>query len=185
MMPMRSAMLNASSWSCVTMHRRDADGPLNLANRAPQLFANLGVERTERLVEQQYTRLVRESPSQARHAAVARPKARSAGARRTLRAQRASAARCGGGAARRGALAAHAARTRCCRLRSCAGTARSSGRRSRPRVAFAPRLVTSRPCRTMRPWSIVVRPAMARSSVLLPLPEGPRSTKSSPSSIRR
>ena len=41
-------------------HRRDTDGSLNLANGAPQLLANFRVERTERLVEQQHARLVRE-----------------------------------------------------------------------------------------------------------------------------
>ena len=41
-------------------HRRDADGALNLADRAPQLLADLRVERAERLVEQQHARLVRQ-----------------------------------------------------------------------------------------------------------------------------
>src|SRR5688572_16326559 len=45
-------------------HRRDADGTLDLANRAPQLFADLRVERAERLVEQQHARLVRERARQ-------------------------------------------------------------------------------------------------------------------------
>ena len=53
-------MLNASSWSCVTSIGRDADRALDLADRAPQLVANLRVERAERLVEQQHARLVRE-----------------------------------------------------------------------------------------------------------------------------
>ena len=39
-------------------HRRDADGALNLADPAPQLLADLRVERAERLVEQQHARLV-------------------------------------------------------------------------------------------------------------------------------
>ena len=45
-------------------HRRDADGALNLADRAPQLFADLRVERAERLVEQQHARLVRQRASE-------------------------------------------------------------------------------------------------------------------------
>ncbi len=43
--------------------RRDADGPLNLANRAAQLVANLRVQRAEGLVEQEHARLVRERAS--------------------------------------------------------------------------------------------------------------------------
>ena len=35
----------------------------------------------------------------------------------------------------------------------------------------------------MRPWSMDVRLASARSSVLLPLPDGPNSTKNSPDTI--
>ena len=41
-------------------YRRDADGALNLADRTPELLADLRVERTERLVEQQHARLVRQ-----------------------------------------------------------------------------------------------------------------------------
>src|SRR6185436_1520091 len=41
--------------------------------------------------------------------------------------------------------------------------------------------VTSRPCRRTRPASASVSPAMIRSTVLLPLPLGPRRTKNSPS----
>ena len=43
--------------------RRDSDRTLNLADGAPQLVANLRVERAERLVEQQHARLVRERAS--------------------------------------------------------------------------------------------------------------------------
>ena len=164
-------------------HRRDSDGALDLADRAPQLLADLRVERAERLVEQQHARLVRQRACE-RDALLlaARELARQAVVvafeRDELQQLRAPAAR-----GPRGARGARAARTRCCRPPSCGGTARSSGRRSRPRACRAPTFVTSRPCRTMRPWSIVVRPAIARSSVLLPLPEGPSSTNSSPSSI--
>ena len=45
-------------------HRRDAELALHLADRAAQLLADLGVERTEGLIEQQHLGLVRE---RARH----------------------------------------------------------------------------------------------------------------------
>ncbi len=44
--------------------RRDADRALDVADRAAQLLADLRVERTERLVEQQHARLMRESARQ-------------------------------------------------------------------------------------------------------------------------
>src|SRR5947208_753924 len=40
--------------------------------------------------------------------------------------------------------------------------------------------VTSRPPTTMRPWSGVSKPAMSRSVVVLPHPDGPNSAKNSP-----
>src|SRR5919202_3884382 len=43
--------------------------------------------------------------------------------------------------------------------------------------------VTSRPCRTMRPWSGASNPAIIRSVVVLPHPLGPSSEKNSPSAI--
>ena len=42
--------------------RRDAELALDLADRAAQFLADLGVERTERLVHQQHLRPVRERP---------------------------------------------------------------------------------------------------------------------------
>ena len=53
-----------------------------------------------------------------------------------------------------------------------------------PRFAGSSR-VTSRPLIVTRPELIGSRPAMARSSVDLPQPEGPTMTRNSPSSTAR
>ena len=52
----RSATASASSWSCVTKTRRDAELGLDAADLIAQLHAHLRVERRERLVEQQHAR---------------------------------------------------------------------------------------------------------------------------------
>ena len=44
---------------------------------------------------------------------------------------------------------------------------------------------TSAPPMRMRPVSTALKPAMARSSVVLPQPDGPRKAKNSPGSIER
>ena len=76
--------------------------------------------------------------------------------------------------------AARAGRTGCSRPPSGAGTARSSGTPSRC-CAWPAAAVTSRSPIRMRPPSAVSRPAMRRSVVDLPQPEGPSSTLSVPS----
>ena len=115
-------------------HRGDAELALDLADGAPELLADLGVERAEGLVEQQHLRLVRQ---RARHrdalllaAGELRRQALVHAFERDQLEQFLAAAR----AARPPSCAARAARTRCCRPRSCGGTARSSGTRSRRRA---------------------------------------------------
>ena len=162
-------------------HGGDAELALHLADRAPQLLADLRVERAEGLIEQQHFGLVRE---RARHgdalllaAGKLRGQALVHAFERHEPQQLLAALRRGP----RASCAARAGRIRCCPPRSCGGTARSSGTRARRRARARTMCVTSRPCSAMRPWSTPVRPAMARSSVLLPLPLGPSSTKNSPS----
>ena len=81
--------------------------------------------------------------------------------------------------------AASAGRRRCSRTRSCAGTARNAGTRSRPcaRAGSAgSRRCRRRRCGRYRPCS---SPAIRRSSVVLPEPEGPSSATSWPEGIAR
>ena len=67
MTAMLSAIDIASSWSCVTSSGRDVDLVVQAAQPLAQLGADLGVERAERLVEQQHPRLDRERAGE-RHA---------------------------------------------------------------------------------------------------------------------
>ena len=69
------------------------------------------------------------------------------------------------------------------RARSYADRARSSGTPSRDRGAAARPSVTSRPPMQIRPAVGISSPATRRSTVLLPLPDGPTMTSSSPSAI--
>ena len=59
-MPMRSAMREGLLLVVGDEHRGDAELALHLADGAAQLLADLGVERTEGLIEQQHLGLVRE-----------------------------------------------------------------------------------------------------------------------------
>ena len=70
-------------------------------------------------------------------------------------------------------LAHRAGRTRCSRRPTGAETARSSGTPSRCCAAPAAGRVTSRPAMRMRPPSACSSPAMSRSVVDLPQPDGP------------
>ena len=60
MTPIRSAIAKASSWSCVTRMVVTPSSCWILPDGAPQFLADLGVERAERLVEQEHFRPVRE-----------------------------------------------------------------------------------------------------------------------------
>ena len=165
-------------------HGGDAELALHRADGAAQLLADLRVERAERLVEQQHLRACAPARAPRRRAAAGRRRAapgrRSSMPSSATSLQQLLAARA---PVRAPSCAARAARIRCCRPRSCGGTARSSGTPGPRRARARATCVTSRPCSEMRPWSMPVRPAMARSSVLLPLPLGPSSTKNSPSPI--
>ena len=117
---------------------RDADGALDLADRAPQLFANFGVEGAERLVEQQHSRLVRQRTGE--RDALLLTAGQLARQALVVTFERDELQQLGAPASALGARArgARAARTRCCRPRSCAETARSSGKRSRLRAPWRP-----------------------------------------------
>ena len=69
----------------------------------------------------------------------------------------------------------------CCRTRSCAGRARSSGTPWRCRARPARSWLTTRPAIEISPPLISSRPATMRSSVDLPQPDGPTMTTNSPS----
>jgi hypothetical protein len=130
----RSASSSASSWSWVTKTVVWPVSSWRPAQPAAQFLAHLGVERAERLVEQQHARLDGQRAGQ-RHALplAARELRRVA----VLPAPRAAPARAARSRARDLAFGgpagagARAGRRRCSRTPSCAGTARSAGTRSR------------------------------------------------------
>ena len=76
---------------------------------------------------------------------------------------------------------AHPGRRRCCRSRSDGETAHSSGTPCRCPGDAPARFATRSPSKLMLPLSGSTKPAIARSSVVLPLPEGPSRPKNSPS----
>ena len=78
---------------------------------------------------------------------------------------------------------ASSARRPCCRRRSCAGRARSSGRPSRRRGPSAAACSRSRRRSEPSPSVIASSPAIIRSAVVLPHPDGPTKTTNSPSAI--
>ena len=181
----RSASSSASSWSWVTKTVVWPVRVVDLAQPAAQLAAHLRVERAERLVEQQHLRLDRQRAGQRDALALAAGElardsaspARRAARGRAVPSARRRISRLGGP---RRARAAPSGRSRCSRRPSCAGTARSAGRRSRH---CAPaRSSARRPRRRNRCAPLVGRssPAIRRSSVVLPEPEGPSSAISSP-----
>ena len=180
MTPMTSPTAKASSWSCVTS---SAVVPLSFriaAHLLRQAFAQVDVQAGEGLVQQQQARLRRQRARQ-RHALLlaARQLVRRApgGVRQAHQVQHLL------HALRR---ARRAAGRRCrrprCRPRSGAGTARSPGTPCRCGAAPAPgacRLAASdsvSPAIVTRPAAQRSSPATARSSEVLPQPEGPIST---------
>ena len=170
-------------------HARHVHLVVQPAQPAAQLLAHLRVERAERLVEQQHLRLDRERARERDALALA--------ARELVRVAvgdpvelhelqqlhdlRADLLLVG---PRR--LRPHAQAERdVLEDRSCGRTARSAGTRSRPgararRCSSRPRRGTAR-CRASGTSS----PAMMRSSVVLPEPEGPSSATSSPAGMSR
>ena len=182
----RSPSSNASSWSWVTK----IGGDLQLALDAPQGLAQLAADawrrarRTARRAAE--PRAGGRAPARAPPAAAGRPRAGCG--RRPPRPE--SPTSSSSSSRRRAPLpacdAAHAQRELdVLAPPSCGGTARSAGRRSRLRAPRAAGAVTSRPWSSTRPASASASPAIIRSTVLLPLPLGPRRTKSSPVAIER
>ena len=159
--------------------------PVGRGSRAAkaQLAAHLGVERAERLVEQQHARLDRQRPGERDALALAaRELARVAllEARELdeIEQRQHAFADLGRVGRPRGAGATFRPKAMLSNT-SCGGTARSAGTRSR-RCAPARRAGASSPPKSTRPSVGHSRPAMMRSSVVLPEPDGPSSASSSP-----
>ena len=137
----RSASSSASSWSWVTKMLVRPSPVVQLAQPAAQLLAHLGVQRAERLVEQQQRGSIASArasatrwrwPPESWAGIAVAPVARAGPAPAVRRRAARIAPRPG---ARR--AAAPAARRRCSRPPSCGGTGRSAGTRSRRRARGA------------------------------------------------
>ena len=102
------------------------------------------------------------------------------------RGQRVRAARRSGSRFAGGPSQAAAARSRCCRRRSGAGTGRSAGSRSRSPGAAAPGRVsvTLLPSSRMSPSVMSIIRLTIRIAVVLPQPDGPRARRSRPQGPR-
>ena len=161
---------------------------MNFAQPDAQVLADLGVERAERLVEQEHARLDGERAGEGDalllSAGELRGIARSevaephdveqfVDARRDLALRRPRAPRPHGQAI--GDIVEHA---------SCAETARSAGRRSRCAAPGSRAAPASSPSKASEPSLIGSSPAIRRRSVVLPEPEGPSSARSSPGATR-
>ena len=169
---------------------RDVDGgraevALELRDLGPHLHAQLRVEVRERLVHQERRRLAHD------RAAHRDALALTAGERARLPVEEAFEAE----DLRRlldalvdlrpSASSSASGRRRCCRRRSGADRARSSGRPSRCRGRATGTLLTTRSPILSTPSEMSSSPATIRSAVVLPHPDGPTSTMNSPSSIAR
>ena len=128
---------------------RDVDLVVEPAEPGAQLLADLGVEGAERLVEEQHLGPGGQGPRQAPPAGAGRRRAATDIARHIRRAAPGPAARRPGRGSPPSAACGPSGRTRCCRGRSCGGTARSAGRRSRRPAAGSGR--PWRPRRSIRP----------------------------------
>ena len=164
---------------------RDPDLLLDRLELDLKRFAELRVEGAQRLVEQAGPRGSGSAPGRGRPAAAGRRRAGSACASRSRSDGRArardrpsrrsppSTSPCSGGRRRRSSR------------RSGGGRARSSGRRCSRGACAAARSATSVPSRTTCPSVGRSNPAIIRSVVVLPQPDGPRSEKNSPGATFR
>ncbi len=149
------------------------------------LLAKLQVQRAQRLVQQQHAGTVHQGARQRHPLPLAARQLRRLGVPRTPRAGPCAAPRGRVPGARASAPSGRRARRRRCRRPTCAGTARSPGRRcSRPdrRAARRSRRV---PCSSTRPSLGCSKPAIMRRVVVLPDPDGPSIEKNSPSAMSR
>ena len=163
---------------------RDADVALDRLQLDLHLLAQLEVERAERLVEQQHLRTVDErSGERDALALAARELVRACGAPKPPR--RTDVEHLGRAPAPLGLahLLDHQPVLDVLLARSCAGTARSPGRPCSRRGRTAATWVTSLPWRRIAPAVGSSKPAIIRSIVVLPEPDGPSSAKNSPSTI--
>ena len=177
----RSAMISASSWSCVTITVVMPSLLLQLADLHAHRLAQLGVEVRQRLVEQQHVGPDDQRARQRDALLLAARELRAAGARRGRPGAPGAAPRRRAARSRTSAPCASRARRRRSRPPSDAGTARSSGTPCRRCASTAAASVTSLPPRRTRPAVGAMKPAIMRSVVVLPQPLGPSSTTNSPS----
>ena len=167
------ASAKASGWSCVT---RSVVRPVSSCSRrshSPSSRRTPGVQRAERLVEEEDARVHREGARERDALPLAARELVRAPRRRGRRAGRARGARPPSRRPRAAGRAGRAARTRRSRARSGGRRGRSPGRRSPRRASGRASSVTSSPERRTRPASGSSRPAMIRSTVDLPAPDGP------------
>ena len=148
--------------------------------QAAQLLAHQlaegGIERAQRLVHQEGLGAADDGAAQGHALAVA------AGEAATGRSSRWSMRRSFAVSSTRWRISARGtpwakAGSRCSGARSCAGRGRTAGKRRRCRARAARRKVTSSPSRRISPEVGSSSPAIMRSVVVLPQPEGPSSTK--------
>ena len=149
------------------------------------LVAQLGVEVRERLVEQEQARVAHDCAADRDALALPAGELPGQAVQQGLDAQHVGGAPYPRLDLRPGGAPAPSARRRCSRGRSCRGRARSSGTpwRGCGRAA-ACRSPTSSPMVTV-PASTSSSPAIQRSNVDLPQPEGPTRTANSPSAMSR
>ena len=159
---------------------RDADVLLDALELDLELLAQLEVERAQRLVEQQHRRAGSRARARAPRAAAGRRRAGAACASPRARGRRARAPRRPAGAPRPSTRAGARARRRRCARRSGAGTARSSGRPCWSGAGTGGWPVTSSPSSSTVPSLGSSKPAIMRSVVVLPQPDGPSIVKNWP-----
>ncbi len=162
-------------------HRGEAELALQLADLHPHLLAQLGVEVARAARRAAARRAGWRAPWPAPPVAAGRPRAGAAGGRHSPRGGPATALPRPGGRCRPWAACASRGRTPRSRPPSCAGTARSSGTPCRHCASTGGRVVTSLPANFTCPAVGSMKPATMRKVVVLPQPEGPSSTRNSPS----
>ena len=170
---MRSDIVSASCLVVRHVDHRHAEALVKPAHLELHLLAQLLVERAERLVHQHELRLEHE---RTRHRDALLLAARQLG--RPPGAEPARAAPCRapfrrGARSRRPPRRAPTAETRCCRQRSCAGTARSSGTPCRSRAGAAAASTSACPPAGSRPRSALRSRRASSASSSCPSPKVP------------
>ena len=158
---------------------------LQRADFAAHFLAQLRVEVGQRLVHQAHRRLGDDRAAERDALLLAAGELGRLALEQFLQAEQAGDARQAPGAVRRRAPCAPSGRTRCSRPPTGAGTARRTGTPSRCRAA--PAAARSRRCRRCSTWPALTSssPAIRRSVVDLPQPEGPSSTTKRPAAASK